>query len=195
MLCLHLLAHFLCLRLSALLNNSIHQHHYVAGHLLWRDWGPAWHAGACVQTLTLKSFPLLSIQGNAHELREGVGCSAWTGKTCAGQVNREVQRGAWCAGCWLPGLNPGSRIRAANSVFRSVFWLNASQMFLFHLVFLHWLFPSTAVQLGLNLGAADAPSSAVKAGCRNGQNSNSLRWQKIAASCKCAQTCQWQQKQ
>lgn len=165
MLCLHLLAHFLCLQVSALLNNSIHQHHYVAGHLLWRDWCPAWHAGACVQTLTLKSFPLLSIQGNAHELRESRGCWAWTAITC-----RQVQIGACCAGCCLPELNPWLRIRGANSVFCSVFWLNASQMFLFHLVFLHWLFLSTAVQLGLNLGAADAPSGAGKAGCRSGQN-------------------------
>lgn len=170
MLCLHLLAHFLCLQLSPLLNNSIHEHHYGAGHLLWRDWGPTWHAGAWVQTLTLQCFPLFSIQGNARELRESVGCSAWTGMTCAGQENRQVQSDCLLGRMWGAWLNPWSKIRGANSVFCSVFWLNASQMLLFRLVFLHWLFPNAAVQLGPSLGAADVPSGAGKAAYGNGQN-------------------------
>lgn len=45
----------------------------------------------------------------------------------------------------------------------------------FHLVFLQWLFPSSAVQLGPNSGAADAASGVGKAGCRNGQNQELLR--------------------
>lgn len=44
----------------------------------------------------------------------------------------------------------------------------------FHLVFLQWLFPSSAVQLGPNSGAADAASGVGKAGCRNGQNQQLL---------------------
>lgn len=81
-----------------------------------------------------------------------------------------------------------------------VFWLNASKMLPFHLVFLYWLFPSSAVLLGPNSGATDAASSVGKTGCKNGQNKQLLG---VAKGCHSspvqqwqrAQTIQWQQKQ
>lgn len=97
---------------------------------------------------------------------ESAGCLAWTGITCAGQANRWVQMPVVLDVDCLGWTLDQKFMELAVSF---VFWLNASQMLLFHLVFLHWLFPSTALQLGPNL-AADAPSGAGRAGCRNGQN-------------------------
>lgn len=122
--------------------------------------------GTCVKTPTLKSFPLLSIQGNANDTGKSSGCSAWAGITCAGQKNRWEQTPVvliWgCLGCLLDQ-------ELVELTVSSVFWLNASKLFVFHLIFLHWLFPRRAVQLGPNSGAADAASGTGKSGCRNGQ--------------------------
>lgn len=127
--------------------------------------------GVCVQTPAPKSFPLLSFQGNASELRESSGCSAWAGVTCAGQANKWAQMPVVLVVDCLGRIFDQELVELAVSF---VFWLNASKMLPFHLVFLHWLFPGSAVQLGLNSGAADAASRAAKAGCRNGQNQQLL---------------------
>lgn len=47
--------------------------------------------GACVQIPTLKCFLLLSIQGNANNLKVSSKCSAWVGVICAKQANRGMQ--------------------------------------------------------------------------------------------------------
>lgn len=61
--------------------------------------------GTCVKTSILKSFPLLSIQWNANDIGEILGCSACAGITCARQANRQVQTPVvlilGCLGCIL----------------------------------------------------------------------------------------------
>lgn len=121
--------------------------------------------GTCVKTPILKSFPLLSIQRNANDIGEISGCSAWASITCARQANRRAQMPVvlilGCLGCILD-----QELMELTVSF--VFWLNASKMFVFHLIFLHWLFLRHAVHLGPNSGAAETASGAGKSGCRNG---------------------------
>lgn len=122
--------------------------------------------GTCVKNPILKSFPLLSIQQNANDIGEISGCSAWASITCARQANRRAQMPVvlilGCLGCILDQ-------ELVELTVSFVFWLNASKMFVFHLIFLHWLFLRHAVHLGPNSGAADTASGAGKSGCRNGQ--------------------------
>lgn len=187
MLCLHLLAHFLCHNCLLFWITL-----FTASFCRWasamkglRSSMTCW--GMCPKPDS-EELPTVPHSGQCPWAQGEHGVLGMDSK------QESAQLPACSAGCGLPGMNHSAKIHGANSIFCSVFRLNASHMFLFHLVFLHWLFPSTAVQLGLNLGAADAPRGAGKAAGRNGQSSNSLRWQEAAASCKCAQTSQWQQK-